>query len=75
VKWQLDGLMPAGEVNSELGIELPEDEHYDTVAGFALHRLRRVPTEGEGLAYGELELTVVEVTGPKIEKVLIKNLG
>jgi putative hemolysin len=72
---QVDGLMRVDEVNSELGTELPEDEHYDTVAGFVLHRLRRVPTEGEGLVYGDLELTVVEMTGPKIEKVLIKNLG
>jgi putative hemolysin len=72
---QVDGLMRVDEVNSELGTELPKDEHYDTVAGFVLHRLRRVPTEGEGLVYGDLELTVVEMTGPKIEKVLIKNLG
>jgi putative hemolysin len=72
---QVDGLMRVDEVNSELGVELPEDEQYDTVAGFVLHRLRRVPTEGEGLVYGDLELTVAEMTGPKIEKVLIKNLG
>jgi putative hemolysin len=68
---RIDGLMRIDEVNSELGTKLPEDDSYDTVAGFVLYELRHVPDEGEKLSYGEIEVTVEEMKGPKIEKVLI----
>ncbi len=70
---QVDGLMRIDEVNRELGIELPQDDDYDTVAGFILYQLRRIPKQGEGLRYGELSITVQEMKGPKIEQVLIKT--
>lgn len=70
---QVDGLMRIDEVNRELGIELPQDDDYDTVAGFILCQLRRVPKQGEGLRYGDLNITVQEMKGPKIEQVLIKT--
>jgi putative hemolysin len=69
---QVDGLMRIDEVNRELGTDLPEDDNYDTVAGFVLYQLRRIPEEGEKLSYGDLELTVEGMKGPKIEKVLLK---
>jgi CBS domain containing-hemolysin-like protein len=70
---QIHGLMRIDEVNRELSIALPEDDHYDTIAGFLLYHLRCVPEEGEKLSYGDMELTVLEMKGPKIEKVLIKR--
>ena len=68
---QIDGLMRIDEVNEELGINLPEDEDYETVAGFVLYQLRRIPEEGEQFHCRDLKITVEEMKGPKIEKVLI----
>ncbi len=68
---QIDALMRIDEVNERLGIELPEDDHYETVAGFILYQLRHIPEEGEQFHHGELDITVQEMKGPKIEKVLI----
>ena len=70
---QVDGLMRIDEVNRELGLELPEDDDYDTIAGFVLHQLRRVPEQGDKLTYRGLELTVQEMKGPKIETLLVKK--
>jgi len=70
---QIDGLMRIDEVNRELGLELPEDDDYDTIAGFVLHQLRRVPEQGDKLTYRGLELTVQEMKGPKIETLLVKK--
>jgi putative hemolysin len=70
---QIDGLMRIDEVNRELGTNLPEDDSYDTVAGFVLCQLRRIPEEGEKLSRDNCELTVQEMKGPKIEKLLIKK--
>jgi putative hemolysin len=70
---QIDGLMRIDEVNRELGTNLLEDDSYDTVAGFVLCQLRRIPEEGEKLSRDNCELTVQEMKGPKIEKLLIKK--
>ena len=70
---QIDGLMRIDEVNSELGTSLPENDSYDTIAGFVLCQLRRIPEEGEILSRDNCELTIQEMKGPKIEKLLIKK--
>jgi putative hemolysin len=70
---RVDGLMRIDEVNTELGTALPEADDYDTVAGFVLYQLRRVPEEGEKLSYENIELTVEEMKGPKIERLLIRR--
>ena len=45
--WILSGLLRPDEVEDVTGIELPEDEDYDTIAGLVLQVLGRVPTSGD----------------------------
>ncbi len=68
--FQIDGGMNIEEANEELGLQLPSGD-YETVAGFILSTLGHIPKEGEQLKYGDLTLTVTEMKGVKIEKVLI----
>jgi CBS domain containing-hemolysin-like protein len=68
---QVDALMRIDEANEELELALPESDEYETIAGLILYRLRRIPKEGDWIQEGDLRLTVQEMEGPKIEKVLI----
>jgi CBS domain containing-hemolysin-like protein len=45
--WILSGLLRPDEVEDVTGIELPEGEDYDTVAGLVLAVLGRVPSSGD----------------------------
>ncbi|MBM7506345.1 hemolysin family protein [Nocardioides sp. 31GB23] len=45
--WVLSGLLRPDEVEDITGIELPEDEAYDTIAGLVLQVLGRVPVAGD----------------------------
>ena len=45
--WILSGLLRPDEVEDVTGIELPEDENYDTIAGLVLQTLGRVPGSGD----------------------------
>ncbi len=71
---QVDASQRVDEINEELHLNLPEADDYETVAGFILHNLRRIPKEGEHIKYSNLLLTVTAMKGPKIEKVLITKL-
>ena len=44
-KWRLYGKMPIKTVNLELDLELPEEE--DTIAGFLLSKIKKIPKTGE----------------------------
>ncbi|MCL0069921.1 HlyC/CorC family transporter, partial [Dehalococcoidia bacterium] len=68
--FQVRGGMRIDQANEELELGLPEGD-YETVAGFVLSALGHIPKEGEQLKYGEVTLTVTEMKGVKIEKVLI----
>ena len=68
--YQLDGGYRVEDANDELDLGLPIGE-YETVAGFVLSHLGRMPREGEQLKYGHLKLVVAEMRGMKIEKVVV----
>ena len=66
----LSGLMHADEVEDETGFEMP-DGPYDTLGGFLLWMLGRIPERGEHISYGDWEFKVVEMDGNRIDKVLL----
>lgn len=68
--FQIDGGMHIEEANEEMGLGLPEGE-YETVAGFVLHLLRRIPRQGQQLRYKDLKLVITEMQGLKIERILV----
>jgi putative hemolysin len=68
--FQLDGGFRVEEANQELGLELPLGD-YETVVGFILSRLGRIPRQGEQLKYRNLKFVITEMRGVKIEKVMV----
>jgi len=55
---------------AELGLELPEGD-FETLAGFLLARLGRVPRQGESVAWKRWRLTIMRATERGILEVLI----
>jgi putative hemolysin len=68
--FELDGGLRIEQANEELGLGLPTGD-YETVAGFVLNHLGRVPKQGEHLKYHDLKLTIQIMKGIKIEKILV----
>jgi len=72
--FEIDGGMRIEEANEEMGLELPEGD-YETVAGFILDLLGRIPRPNEQLRYKNLKLVITEMSGVKIEKILLTKEG
>lgn len=72
--FEIDGGMRIEEANEEMGLELPEGE-YETVAGFVLNLLRRIPRPNEQIVYKDMKLVVSEMRGVKIEKIVLTRGG
>jgi putative hemolysin len=68
----VEGTVPASQLRVEHGIPLPEGE-FETVAGFMLERLGRVPKGGEVVQDGTHRFTVVDIEKNRISKVKIEK--
>jgi putative hemolysin len=68
--FQLDGGFRVEEANEELELNLPSGD-YETVAGFILSHLGRIPKQGEHFKYQNLKFVITEMHGMKIEKVMV----
>jgi putative hemolysin len=68
--FQIDGNMRIEEANEEMGLELPEGD-YETVAGFVLHLLGRIPKRGQQLKYKGIKIVITKMKGLKIEEILL----
>ncbi|HEY3210684.1 MAG TPA: hemolysin family protein [Actinomycetota bacterium] len=70
--YRVNGRLSIDDVNELLDVDLPHEE-WDTVAGLMYGLLGSVPTQGETVAYGNLNFTAEKVQGRRISKVLIKR--
>ncbi|MBE6758382.1 MAG: hypothetical protein E7552_07565, partial [Ruminococcaceae bacterium] len=71
--FDVDGFCSIEEVTELLGVELPEGD-YETLAGFMLDQLGRIPEEDEHpvVEYDRLTLTVMSMDDRAIDRVHIE---
>ena len=72
--WLLAGYMQADEMAEQLGIDLPENRDYETVAGYILSHLHRLPATGECVDAQGYRFEVVDLDGRRIDKVIASRL-
>jgi putative hemolysin len=65
------GWMQADEFSSEFGIPMPRDADFQTVAGFILAEMNRLPNVGETFDKDRWRFEVVDLDGRRIDKVLL----
>jgi putative hemolysin len=68
--WLLSGAMPVDEMADRMAIPLPDRRPYETVAGFVLAHLQRIPHTGEYVETSGWRFEVVDLDGRRIDKVL-----
>jgi putative hemolysin len=70
--WLMDGQLGIHEAERLLQRnDLAHGDDYYTIGGFVLWHLGRVPVTGEGLSWRDLRLEIVDMDGPRIDKVLL----
>ena len=61
-------------VNELLSLDLPVADDYQTLGGFLIDQLQKIPAQGEVCLYKALELTVASVEGPRLHQIQIRRL-
>jgi CBS domain containing-hemolysin-like protein len=70
----LDGGANLRDLETQMQWSLPREGGVETLAGFILMRLGRIPKGGESVEFGDRRLTVVEMEGRRISKVRVEPI-
>jgi len=65
----LDGMLTVRDANQQLGLEIPEDAPYTTIAGFLLSQAGRLMGPGESISFHHAVFTVESVDRRRIRRV------
>ena len=69
----VQGATRVSEVNEELDLDLPEEEDYETLAGFVLAELGRFPKVDESFEWKGSEFWISEATDRRVLEVVIRS--
>ncbi|MBZ0295943.1 MAG: hemolysin family protein [Anaerolineae bacterium] len=74
--WLLDGLMHIDDLAELLGKNIfPEEEHsqYETLSGFVMTRMGRIPHIGDHFEWEGMKFEIVDMDGRRVDRVLVKT--
>jgi len=70
--WLIDGVTPVEDVMQALGIDVFEgSESYETIAGFMMYMLRKVPKRTDSVVYRGYKFEVVDIDNYRIDQLLV----
>ncbi len=71
----LEGSTNIRDLESQYQLSLPRDAGFETLAGFMLANLQKIPHPGDSFDFEERRFTVEDMDGHRIAKVRIENLA
>ena len=70
--FEVDGLMSLEDLSQQSGVDIPEGP-YETISGYVMHFLGRIPVEGDLLNVNGIRITVLSMEGKRVGRLLISR--
>jgi putative hemolysin len=73
--WLLDGMLPVDDFKEIFTLQtLPHEDEYETLSGFVMTSLGRVPQSTDHFEWNGLRFEVMDMDGRRVDKVLVTTL-
>lgn len=73
--WLIDGMTPIEDVIRALDIvDLPRSENYETISGFMMYMLRKIPKKTDTIEYANYRFEIIATDNLKITQMLVTKL-
>ncbi|GIU12037.1 membrane protein [Shewanella sp. MBTL60-112-B2] len=73
--WLMDGVTPITDVMRALDIEeFPQNHNYETIAGFMMFMLRKIPKCTDSVNHAGFKFEVVDVDSYKVDQLLVTRI-
>lgn len=74
--WLIDGVTPIEEVQRVLNIdEFPDTDNYETIGGFMMYKLRKIPKRTDTVIFDQYNFEVVDIDNHKIDQLLVTKIA
>jgi CBS domain containing-hemolysin-like protein len=70
----LDAALNIRDLETQYNLHLPRDHGFETLAGFTVAKLQRIPKPGDSFLYQQRRYTVLEMEGLRVEAVKVDLL-
>ncbi len=72
--FEVEGTIPIRDLEMQYGIELPAGEEFETLAGYLLFRLGRIPNPGDWVEHGDRRFTVLAMDFNRVATVRVERI-
>ncbi|HQV22437.1 MAG: HlyC/CorC family transporter [Moraxellaceae bacterium] len=73
--WLIDGVTPIEDVRRALGIlAFPNQENYETMAGFMMYLLKKIPKRTDYIEYAGYKFEVVDIDNYRVDQLLVSKI-
>ena len=66
----MDASIAIDEIALSIGVSF-EGEGFDTIGGFVLHELGKIPSPGDAFSYNNLSIEVISTVGRRLREIKI----
>lgn len=74
--WLIDGATPLEDVMRALDInEFPHSENYETIGGFMMYMLRKIPKKTDFVLYANYKFEIIDTENFKIDQLMVSKQG
>lgn len=73
-EFELSARLEVDYINEEYGLQLPEDDAYETLGGLIVHHTETIPEQNKIVEIENYQFTITEVSSSKIENIYLKVL-
>ncbi|HJH09480.1 MAG TPA: hypothetical protein K8V12_06435, partial [Psychrobacter pasteurii] len=73
--WLVDGMTPIEDVIRTLGIiNLPNSENYETISGFMMYSLRKIPKKTDFIEHAGFKFEILDTENLKVNQLLVTKI-
>ncbi len=72
--YELSGRAEISAINEAFDLDIPEDDEYQTLAGYILVTTGNIPEEGDTVVLGDLELKIEKKTATRLELIRVRRM-
>ena len=74
-EWEFSGRAEIAHINDKYHLDIPEDDEYQTLAGYILVKTGKIPAENEKISLGEYEFEILKKSANRLELIKVKESG
>ncbi|MBO5272144.1 MAG: HlyC/CorC family transporter [Muribaculaceae bacterium] len=74
-EWEFSGRAEIAHINDKYHLDIPEDDEYQTLAGYILVKTGEIPAENEKISLGEYEFEILKKSANRLELIKVKESG